>query len=53
MPSELKTGEKIQVHGEEATVLCCNGDQVLIHTSVKYVLWVYFEQIDLIPKAAV
>ncbi|MBP7176463.1 MAG: hypothetical protein KBA53_09690 [Thermoclostridium sp.] len=53
MPSNLKTGEKILVHGKEATVLCCSGDQVLIHTSFKNVLWICFEQIDLIPQAAV
>lgn len=53
MRRELKTGEKILVHGREATVLCCNGDQVLIHTSMKSVLWIYLEQIDLFPKAAV
>jgi hypothetical protein len=53
MRRELKTGEKILFQGREATVLCCNGDQVLIHTSIKSVLWIYFEQIDLFPKAAV
>ncbi len=53
MRRELKTGEKVLVHGREATVLCCSGDQVLIHTSIKSVLWIYLEQIDLFPKAAV
>lgn len=53
MRKELKTGEKILVNGKEATVLRCSGDQVLIHTSIKSVLWIYLEQVDLFPKAAV
>lgn len=53
MQKELKTGEKITFLGREATVLCCNGDQVLIHTSKKSVIWICIEQVDLYPQAAV
>lgn len=53
MQKELKTGEKISFLGREAVVLCCSGDQVLIHTSGKRVIWINIEQIELYSKAAV
>lgn len=53
MRKDLKTGDKVRFSGKEATVLCCEGNQVLVHTSIKRVLWIYFEQIEPWPEAAV
>ncbi len=53
MRRNLKIGEKIWFLGKEATVLCCDNDQILIHTLIKRVLWINLNEIDAIPEAAV